>query len=364
MTTYGYAETAPENADAAPKNNVLSKFKLFGYINVAYGKTDGHRYRGATEDGTFDFRTAAIQARYEANSRSEFVIQLANENVGKSPTNALRDDLELDWLFFKYRFKTGTQLRLGRVPLPIGIYNEIKDVGVALPFYRPSDNFYGEGTWTSDTVDGAVLSHNFDTQSGWAFNFDLYYGSWDRIETDGGSLRFAKAQIDDAVGVFTWITTPWNGVRFGLGYNRFDTTGGVFLAPGVTDHESTKYFSIDASFDPVTFRFEASRRNFTGGYWQPYYAELTLHLGDRWHLNALYDVGELYYEIPFFATFDDKVEELWGIGLNFQIRPGWVAKVEHRWTKTYGQIEDAPLSLFFDQPVDVKLLIVSMAVSF
>lgn len=363
LASNAYSEVPPENGEGAPKN-VLSKFKLFGYFNLAYGETDGRQYRGATEDGSFEFRTAALQARFAATPNAEFVVQLASEHVGESPTNSLRDDLDLDWLFFKYRFKNGTQVRLGRVPLPIGIYNEIKEVGTALPFYRPSDNFYGEGTWTSDSVDGAVLSHDFSTESGWSFNFDLYAGSWDRIETDGGTLRFAEAEIDDAVGVFTWVTTPWDGLRVGLGYNRFTTRGGVFLPPGATDDEKTRYLSIDASFEPVTFRFEASRRNFTGGYWQPYYAELSVRFASRWQASVLYDVGELYYEIPFFATFDDKVEELWGLGLKYEIRPGWVAKVEHRWSQTYGQIEDVQLSLFFDEPVDVKLLIASLAVSF
>ena len=350
--------------EKAQSQSLASKFKFFGYLNVAYGETDGHDYRGATNGGTFDFRTAALQLRFAPSASSEFVVQLANESVGESPTNELRDDLELDWLFYRHRFAGGTQVRVGRVPLPIGIYNEIKDVGVALPFYRPSDNFYGEGTWTSDSVDGIVLTHNLDLESEWSFQFDVYYGDWERIETDGNSLRFAKAEINDALGFFTWISPPNSGVRVGFGYNRFEASGGVFLAPGVVDEEETSYFSFDASFEPWTLHFEASRREFTGGHWQPYYLELGVQVASRVKLNALYDVGELYYEIPFFATFDGKIEELWGLSVNYEIRPGWVAKIEHRWTETYGQIEDQPISIFFDEPVKVKLLIASMAVSF
>lgn len=358
-----HAETpVDEEKDSAP--SLASKLKFFGYLNAAYGETDGHDYRGATNDGTFDFRTAALQVRFTPTANSEIVVQLANESVGESPTNELRDDLELDWLFYRHRFSNGTQVRIGRVPLPIGIYNEIKDVGVALPFYRPSDNFYGEGTWTSDSVDGLVITHNMELASDWSFQLDLYYGDWERIETDGNSLRFATADIQDAIGLFAWISPPSSGLRLGFGYNRFKTSGGVFLAPGVFDDEDTSYFSLDGNFEPWSLRFEASRRNFTGGYWQPYYLEVGVQVRSRVKINALYDVGELYYEIPFFATFDDKIEKLWGLSVNYEIRPGWVAKIEHRWTETYGQIEDRPISIFFDEPVDVKLLIVSMAVSF
>lgn len=363
MTSGVFAEVAP-GTPTTPHENVWSKFKFFGYLNIAYGKTDGHTYRGSTEDGTVDFRTAAVQARFEATANTEVVLQLANESVGKSPSDELRDDVELDWLFVRHRFKNGTSVRLGRVPLPIGIYNEIKDVGAALPFYRPSDNFYGEGTWTSDSVDGIVVSHNFATGAGWDFNVDLYYGDWKRIESDGGALRYAEADISDALGFFTWVTTPVEGLRVGFGWNEFEASGGTFLAPGVTDQESTRYLSIDGAFDKLTLRFETSKRNFTGGYWQPYYFEAGYQVADRWKVNALYDVGKLKYEIPFFATFDDKIEEVKGISVNYEIRPGWVAKVEHRWARTYSQIEDLPLNIFFDDPVDVRLGLASVAFSF
>lgn len=357
---------AEEKAAGETKSaeSAWSKLKFFGYVNIAYGETDRHRYRGATPGGTFDFRSAALQARWEMTPSSEFVVQVANENVGESPTNQLRDDLELDWLFYRYRFSDGTSVRLGRIPLPIGIYNEIKEVGTALPFFRPSDNFYGEGTWTSDSVDGVVLSHDFDLAEDWNLDVDLYYGDWERIETNGAQLQFAEAQIDDAVGFFAWLNTPWSGARVGFGYNRFTSSGGAFLAPGATDDENTRYLSFDGTWDPVTVRLEASRRYFTGGYWQPYYAEIGVQVAPKWKINALYDVGKLYYAIPFFATFDGKIEELWGLSVNYEIRPGLVAKLEQRRTTTLGQIEDVPLSMFFDQPVDVRLTLASVAVTF
>jgi hypothetical protein len=361
------AEAPPDGDNPAAeseKSTLADKFKFFGYINVAYGETDHHQYRGATPDGSFKFRSAALQARFEATSNTEVVLQLANESVGESPSNEFRDDLELDWLFFRHRFQNGTSVRLGRVPLPIGIYNEIKDVGTALPFFRPSDNFYGEGTWTSDSVDGVVISHNFGTESGWDFNLDFYYGEWERIESNGAGRIYAVADITDAIGVFTWVTTPWNGVRVGFGYNEFKATGGAFLDPGVSDDEDTRYFSFDGTWDPVTFRFETSRRNFTGGYWNPYYAELSVQVASKVKLNAVYDVGKLYYAIPFFATFDDKIEELWGVSVNYEIRPGMVAKLEQRWTTTLGQVEDVSINMFFDEPLDIELTLVSVAFSF
>jgi len=341
-----------------------SRFSIHGYLNLAYGDTDNHQYRGVSPEGTADLRNVALQMRYQATVRDEVVLQLAHENVGASPTNQFRDTVEIDWLFWSHEFGNGTRLRAGRVPLPIGIYNEIKDIGVLLPFYRPSANFYGEGTWTSDSVDGIVVTHGFTLGAGWGLTLDGYYGSWQRIETDGGTLTFGEADIDKAVGLSAWFDTPVPGLRFGFGINEFESSGGLFLPPGVTDDEETRYFSIEAETSKVEARFEISRRDFTGGYWQPYYLELVYNPHERWKIAGIYDVGELYFEIPFFATFDDQIEEIVGLGVSCEVLNNLVVKLEHQWVEGYGQIEDEPLNIFFDEPVKNNLVLFSIAYAF
>ena len=350
----------PADAD---QPSLAEPFEFFGFVNIGWGKTDGAKYRGLTEDGNGDLRNAALQLRYKPWTSTELVVQASHESVGTSPTNQFRDSVELDWLFLSHEFSTGTRVRLGRVPLPIGFYNEIKDVGTALPFYRPSGNFYGEGTWTSDSADGVAVSHPFQIGD-WLASVDAYYGEWERIETDGGSLSFGVADINDALGFYAWLESPSGAFRIGVGANRFEAEGGVFLPPGVTDDEETRYLSLQVGDWPWRLRFEISRREFTGGYWQPYYAELVYHAGEKWRFAALYDVGHLYFEIPFFATFDDSVEELFALSASYAWTENLTLKLEHHWTETYGQIEDRAINLFFGEPEDVNLLIASVAWTF
>ena len=340
------------------------KLKIFGSISWAYGETDGIKYRGVPEDGTGDLRNAALQLRYTASERNEFVLQLAHERVGTSPTNDFRDDVEVDWLFWNHTFSDGTRLRLGRVPLPIGFYNEIKDIGTALPFYRPSGNFYGEGTWTSDSVDGLVLSRQLFQVGDWSVSGDLYYGEWERIENDGSTLTVGEADITEAIGFYSWLESPSGNFRLGVGANQFQAEGGVFLPPGVTDDEETRYLSLQAGSERVTFRFEISRRDFTGGYWQPYYAELVVRATDKLQFAGIYDVGHLKFVIPFFATFDDDIEEDFGLAASYELRPNLVLKAEHHWVEGWGQIEDRQLSFFFDPPEEIQLFLIGAAFTF
>ncbi|MEM8932685.1 MAG: hypothetical protein AAGE94_15990 [Acidobacteriota bacterium] len=349
-------------ADDKPEPS--SRYQLFGSLNLGYGETDGPKYRGVRQDGTADLRNAAIQLRYSASPSDELVVQLAHERVGTSPTNAFRDDIEVDWAFWGHTFDDGTSLRIGRVPLPIGFYNEIKDIGTSLPFYRASGNFYGEGTWTSDSVDGIVVSRELGDLRGWAVSGDLYAGRWERIETDGGTLSFGEADIRDALGFFVWFDAPSGRFRVGVGANRFEAEGGVFLAPGATDDETTRYLAIEGGGDRWTTRFEISRREFTGGYWQPFYLETVIRPNDRWQLAALYDVGHLRFEVPSFATFDDRIEETFGLAIGYRWTPDLVLKLEHHWVDSYGQIEDRAINIFFDSPASLELTIASLALTF
>ncbi len=351
-------------AAAEDQDSDRSKLHFHGYLSVAFGISDGHQYRGVPDDGTMELRNAAVQMRYTLTKKDKFLFQISNESVGESPTNELRDPVELDWVFYHRQLADDTTLRIGRVPLPIGIYNEIKDVGTLLPFYRPAGNFYGEGTWTSDTVDGLVVSHTLAPDAGWNLHLDAYYGSWDRIEQDGNTLAVGVADIDDAVGFYVWLQTPHPGVRFGVGANRFDASGGVYLPPGVEDEEETRYVSIEAAFDRATFRSEHSKRTFTGGDWQAFYVELTVRLTEKLRLMGIYDAGHLHYEIPFFATFDGDLEKAVGVGVNYAFRGDLIFKAEHHWVEGYAQIEDQMVNFFFDEPLETKYLLLSLSTCF
>lgn len=363
IETHASAE-APANEIPKKETDFASRFSFFGSVSFGYGETDGIKYRGVDEDGSADLRNIALQVRSSLGKTDEIVVQLAHEKVGTSPTNDFRNDVELDWLFWAHTFSDGTRLRLGRVPLPIGFYNEVKDIGTALPFYRPSGNFYGEGTWTSDSVDGLALTRDLFEVNGWAVSGDLYYGEWERIETDGNTLTFGEADISDALGFYTWLESPNSRFRLGLGANRFEAEGGVFLAPGATDDEKTRYLSLEAGSEALTFRFEMSRRTFTGGYWQPYYLELVYRVNERFRIAGLYDVGHLRFEIPFFATFDDTIEESRGLSFSYFLRPNVVLKLEQHFMEGYGQIEDRPLNIFFDPPEEVRLTLFSLSATF
>lgn len=231
------------------------KFFFNAYITQAWGATDGGRVLGLDEDGTFDYRNAALLGRWQLTPKDRFVIQLSHESLGRSPLGEIRDDVELDWAFYEHRFPADLEIRIGRVPIPFGIYNEIRDVGPLLEFYRPPVGLYFEGAFSAEAVDGAVLSKSFFSGNPWSIDADVYAGTWDRPEYLAPTIY--EGEADNGLGAQVWLNTPVEGLRAGLAYQRFDQKDGAFFfrSPD-SDRFETWLVSLDANFERFVVRGE------------------------------------------------------------------------------------------------------------
>lgn len=221
------------------------------------GPTGGELSLGISEDGTFDYRNMAIQFRYAISDKDIMIVQLSSRSLGDSPITKAEDEVELDWAFYERRFGPNTSVKVGRVQIPNGIFNEIRDVGVILPFFRPSFVLYQEGAFTSETLDGIDLSHSFAAESDWRLDTDIYLGQWDLVELDFANTA-TTAKAKDSYGAQLWLNTPVAGLRFGAAYqhrNIFEGAPG-FRPPGKATKFDDLLFSVDAAFEKWVFRGE------------------------------------------------------------------------------------------------------------
>ena len=235
--------------------NSERKFFFNAYLTQAYGATDGGQVLGLSEEGTSNYRNAAGLLRYQLTPNDKFVLQLSHEKIGASPLGTTRDDIEIDWAFYEHRFKSGYGVRVGRVPIPFGIYNEVRDVGTLLAFYRPPVGIYFEGAFSSETVDGIVVSKEFFAETNWALSVDLYAGTWDRPEFLTPTIY--EGEAENARGVQLWLHTPIEGLKAGLAFQRFDQKdGATFLRNPDTERFEIYLLSIDGDFEKFVFHAE------------------------------------------------------------------------------------------------------------
>lgn len=354
----GSAKSAAQPAGSPSTSNFLSKLQVHGFLTQAYattqfvdrvGTTDptiDEEAIGIPEGGTFDYRTMALQFRYEVSPKDVMVIQFSSRALGDSPATELEDDIELDWAFYERRLTDNTRIKIGRVQIPLGIFNEIRDVGTILPFYRPPYVFYREGTFTSETVDGVALSHTFWPTSDWSLDLDLWGGSWHQVELAPIEAVTTPQETDEeGYGFQLWLNTPVSGLRFGLGAHQRDTSKGhegFNRVIGTETEFDDYYFSVDAVFDKWVFRAEYRENESDAAPFPAFfaddfvaittqsYAQLGFHPNDKFRIYLQWETSDTESQASIFTrNFEVRFREDLGIALNYIFRPDLVLKVEH-----------------------------------
>ena len=345
-------EEAPQEDQPAEEGLAKPKITLHGFLTQAYARSDGHQFLGIPEEGTADYRTAALQIRADITTSDFFVVQLSHERLGESPVQDLKDDVEVDWLFYEHRFEKSS-VKVGRVQIPFGIYNEVKDVGTLLPFYRPSHNFYGEAAYSAETVDGIVLSRAFDLGGGWGLDTDLHYGNWQFIERDLQG-NYTSDDVKDSIGVELWLETPISGLRVGTGAVQYDIDPAT--AEETTWHNY--HLSVSGEFDRFAVHAELKKVDIEIADIYLGYAHVGFHVTDRLTLNAQRDIFD--FKLDGAQRMD--IDEDDALGVSFAWKPNVLLKAEHHWNEGNFWLEDVPQ---FGAPVQkTNYWILSLSTSF
>lgn len=337
-----------------------SNLSIHGHLTQAYANSSGGTILGIPQDGTTDYRTAALMFRYKMTATDTFVLQLSHERLGESP---LADDqtVEMDWLYYQHQLRDSVLIKIGKIPIPNGIYNEVMDVGTVLPFYRPPTQFYGEVAFSSETVDGGVIYHSLPLGA-WELRTDIFTGEWDFVYVVDGVVTPARSK--SALGAQLWLQTPIEGLRLGLGgYHTVDHNVPI-LPPGRKQSQKDLHVSLDADFEHFLFQAEYRKSDSKNHTFIDYYALAGARLG-KFQFNVMAEIATLDLPtivVPGLDFMDIKLHRDYAVGVNYKFRPDLVLKVEGHQLKTLNTEE--PLVPLFMDPIKVKYYIVSLSTSF
>lgn len=320
---------APDAA-SAQQNDKLS---IHGYLTQGYAVSDSAQTMGITKEGTTDYRRAAILLRYASTDKDNFVLQLAHRRLGSSPSMQFESDVKLDWAFYEHEFGTQTRMRVGKAPIPFGIYNETRYVGTQIPFYRAPYAFYHEGIYTSETVDGLTLMQPLFSASPFAMEASAYAGSFSyldfaTVQVTPGNFQYLgqRVRAQSALGGQLWISTPLEGLRFGGGGHRY-TVDKAFFQPRKTTFDG--YFaSVDGKFERFMLRSEFRHVDAKKIiHYDAWYTQGGVQLTSKLSLNAQSERASYHvmtstsnYKVQ--NSFDDAV------GISWAVSPNLVFKVE------------------------------------
>ena len=348
------------SAPATVYGQTSPKVSVHGYLTQGWGKSSGTAFYGLSDEASTDFRYAALQLRYLPTDNDQFVVQLNHRRLGRSQITDFESDVSLNWAFYQRAFKTGTTLKIGRMPIPRGIYNELRSVGVVLPMYRPPVVFYDEGAYYSETIDGAIASHTFGQESPWNVEANLYVGGWRSLAYDTWSEVYSidPVRAENAVGTQLWLNTPVDGLRFGLAAQRHDDKN-------ENDGEVMKmkewHLSLDATRERWFLRTEGQLQDYGTDKLYVGYLQLNVKPTEKFGIT-----GEAQRSRDTDVQYGDGLPSSYewhrsdGIGLSYAFTSSLVLKVEHHWDRGI-QVEEPANPM---TPPRFRYIMASLSASF
>lgn len=326
-------------------------FSIHGYVNQAWAVSDEHPIFGIPTDGTTDYRDLALQFRYDPNRKNAAVVQFRHLRLGD--TSRELDPVELDWAFYQRNFTDKVSVKAGRIPLPLGIFNEAGGAAATSPFFRPASEFY-DRRYTSKTVDGVLGSISLGDPAGWSFDVDGYFGRW--VLDQWNTTR----QIDatNAAGAQVWANSPLPGLRMGVGAYRCD----VEPYPGYGSDYLMVHASVDADFDRWRFATEYLSGNLdTYGRYRAWYAHAGYQVTDRFSVHARGSLARI--RVPLNGhDVRPKLSEDLGLSVNYAFHPSLLVKLEGHTNE--GLLRDDRPVNFYASPSRTRYFIASVVANF
>jgi hypothetical protein len=331
----------------------MSKVSVHGYASQAYAVSEDHPIFGIPTQGTTDYRDLALQFRYDANRRNAFVVQFRHERFGAQQTD---DNVQIAWAFYQRNFSDRLSLKAGRIPLPLGIFNEASGAATTSPFFRPPHEFY-DRHYTSPTVEGVLTSASLGRTGGWSFDADAYFGRWMLNEWD----HEERADAKNAWGGQVWVNTPLQGVRFGGGAYR------CTIAPSDDYSADFDYAALHASIDADLDRWRLATEVFTGnlgpeyGRYRTWYGQVGFDVTPKLSVHARSTVARVEAPVAghdVHARISDDI----GFSINYAVHPQLLFKVEGHTNEGLLR-DDVPRNLYAE-PSKTRYWIASAVASF
>jgi hypothetical protein len=350
-----------------PAQSALDKLEIHGALNVAYGEADTLGVFGIPQKGTSDYRVFTLQGRYSIGRKDQIVAQIFNRRLGASPLAGAISDVTMQWAYWQHR-EGDLTLKVGRNPLPRGLFNEVRYIGTVLPFFRPPLELTLEAF---DAIDGAVASYRRDLGLGIQLEQHAFFGGSEArslvTTSTGAGVRMARTE--NMFGGQTYLSFPVAGLRlgaYGARYGYVQSTGRGYRSNYVLSAESTiDRLKVQSEHSRITGPGPSNDSRMT-------YVQGTLQIVDRFAVAGQHSRTDrrLYFAN---SALDRILPEVRSNGVSGIVGlPGnSVLKVEHHWrngwsfdTPTPPVASQTPTSVTLTPARDARYFLVSVAASF
>jgi hypothetical protein len=228
-------------------DSIAENVSIHGFLSQGYLISDEYGiYTADTEDGTLEFNELGLNFSTKMTDSLRFGVQLFSRDFG----DLGNDEIRVDWAMADYQYRNWLGLRVGKIKMPVGLYNQSRDIDAArTSILLPNAVYKESGRDIANTLKGAGI---YGILPG-GIEYQAMHGLIDVSATSGFSTLLVNAlgaQVnsvsleESCSGSIIW-NTPLEGLRVGatsfnwdievnalmLGMNRdliFEGTQSVF----------------------------------------------------------------------------------------------------------------------------------------
>lgn len=340
----------------------MERVDIHGFFSQGYLQSSDNNFLTKSEEGSFEFNEMAINFSTNIADNIQLGIQFFARDLG----DLGNDEIVLDWVFADYRWEDWLGIVMGKIKLPKGLYNEIKDIDMLRTYIFLPQSVYkiawrdtltatkGIGAYGQVMI-GPLGSIDYQLQAG-IVNIEQDSGIAKSIESvlPPGVLKISNFDVDSIKsGSLIW-NTPLSGLRLGgslveLIYTANGIIGGETLA-SLDDTITVPVYSFEYTFKSLILSAEyiEMKREMVQKIESTVLPEDTTtsqggYVSLSFRLASFLELGIYYSE--YYTDKDDKdgkkfADEsglpdhtVWSIdfaqSVRFDINDNWILKLEH-----------------------------------
>ena len=233
---------AIESKDDEDRFKLPKSMQIHGFLSQGFLHTSDNDLFGHSDDNiSVDFRELGLNGSWRVIPELQLALQIVWRNAGQTD----KSDLRVDYGVVDYNYysseSTSLGIKAGRVPTPLGLYNDTRDVSSTRPsILLPQSIYFDRNRNLALSADGGYLYAEHQSDYG-----DVYFTiGIIHPRTDDPSFKHSIARdfSGEMVGDTSWVTRlnyEWNQgqIRMAVTYADFNAdydpkSGTVNLLPG------------------------------------------------------------------------------------------------------------------------------------
>jgi len=171
----------------------LSRVEIHGFVSQGFLMTTNNNYLyTTTSDGDFRFNEIGINFSTSLTEKLHVGLQLFSRSLGYVGDNAI----QLDWAYADYRYEDWLGLRVGKMKLPLGMYNEIRDIDqLRTSIIMPQSVYPESGRAYASGLLGLGLYGEAPVEKAGSFSYSFHAGTMNASDAEDGLLHLIASQV-------------------------------------------------------------------------------------------------------------------------------------------------------------------------